>query len=133
MFELVHDLRRAGVPVGIVSNSEGRLAELVDELGERAQFAVVADSGRLGFEKPDRRIFDHAARALGVPTTELIHVGDAWEADIVGALRAGARAIYFASEAPAELPAGVSFARNAAGARAALAMLGVLELDGIRA
>ncbi len=133
MFELVHELSGLGVPVGIVSNSEGRLAELAEELGERAYFGVVADSGRLGFEKPNRRIFDHAASALGVPTSELIHVGDAWEADIVGALAAGAKAVYFASAAPAELPAGVRFARDAAEVRAALVALGVRELGGNRA
>lgn len=133
MFELVHALESAGVPVGIVSNSEGRLSELVTELGQRQHFGVVADSGRLGFEKPDRRIFEHAAKALGVAPEALVHVGDAWEADVVGALAVGAQAVYFAPEAPASLPEGVRFARDAAEARAALVALGIGELATNRA
>ncbi|MEZ4312420.1 MAG: HAD family hydrolase, partial [Polyangiaceae bacterium] len=52
MMELVRDLDAAGVPQCICSNSEGRLAELVAELGWSAPFRAVADSGKLGFEKP---------------------------------------------------------------------------------
>jgi FMN phosphatase YigB (HAD superfamily) len=33
MIELVRELRGAGVPVGVISNSEGRLAELIAEVG----------------------------------------------------------------------------------------------------
>jgi putative hydrolase of the HAD superfamily len=112
MFELVADLRSHGVPVGIVSNSEGRLAELVEELGHTELFLVIADSGRLGFEKPDRRIFEHATDALQVAPEHLIHVGDSWPADIEGALGVGARAIWLASEQRA-LPGGVQRANDA--------------------
>jgi len=112
MFDLVARAARH-VPLGIVSNSEGKLAELLAELGIARHFGVVADSGVLGFEKPDPRIFEHAAKALGVPTSALIHVGDAWEADIVGALGVGARAVWFAPDQPRELPERVAVARNA--------------------
>ena len=124
MFELVHDLVAAGVPVGAVSNSEGRLAELVEQLGEADCFGVIADSGRLGFEKPDRRIFDYAAARLGVPIRCLVHVGDSWEADVKGALGAGARAIWFARGVTRSLPDGVAAASNATEVRAALQAFG---------
>src|SRR5688500_9003876 len=61
MIELGDELRAAGVPLAVVSNSEGRLAELVDALGWADRFACVADSGKLGFEKPGREIFAWAA------------------------------------------------------------------------
>lgn len=98
MFELCARLNEAEIPVGIISNSEGRLAELVDELGYRHLFRTIADSGVLGFEKPDRRIFDWAAERLGVEASGLIHVGDAWEADVKGVRGAGGRAIFFTDE-----------------------------------
>ena len=53
MIELVRRLNQRGTPVGIISNSEGHLAELVDELGWANDFRVVVDSGRLGIDKPD--------------------------------------------------------------------------------
>jgi putative hydrolase of the HAD superfamily len=125
MAELVEDLAAEGVLLGIVSNSEGRLAELLEEMGLARFFRVVADSGVLGFEKPDRRIFEHAASGLGVAANELVHVGDAWVADIEGALGVGARAIWVSGEHRPELPAGVIACRTAGDIRSALRALGV--------
>lgn len=104
MFELVGELRTRGVPVGIVSNSEGRLLQLLDEIGQRELFECVADSGVLGYEKPDARIFEWAATELGVEPSQLIHVGDVWDADVLGALAAGARAVWFNTEPAPQSP-----------------------------
>lgn len=95
MIDVVIELRQAGVPVAVLSNSEGRLAELVDELGWSAHFVAIADSGRLGFEKPGREIFAWTAERLGVPLTAVVHVGDSLAADVDGALAAGMRAVWF--------------------------------------
>jgi putative hydrolase of the HAD superfamily len=95
MIELVADLGRAGVPVAIISNSEGRLHELVLELGLRHHFKELADSGKLGLEKPDRAIFEWTVERLGVPANRVVHVGDSYAADVLGALGAGLRAIWF--------------------------------------
>jgi putative hydrolase of the HAD superfamily len=95
MIELVRELKRGGVPTAIISNSEGHLAELVAELGWARDFDVVIDSGRLGIDKPDPRIFEHTCAALDVPVGELLHVGDSWEADVQGALGASASAVWF--------------------------------------
>lgn len=125
MIELVRELRAAKLPVAIISNSEGRLAELVDELGWSELFDLIVDSGKLGVDKPNAKIFDHACVALGVSPESLIHVGDSWAADIEGARAFGARAIWFASEHPARaLPQGVLAASNAAEVRAALSAFG---------
>jgi HAD superfamily hydrolase (TIGR01509 family) len=126
MFELALELHGKGVKLGILSNSEGRLAELVDELGKTALFPVIVDSGRVGIDKPDRRIFELAAERLGETTSELVHVGDSWEADVLGAVGAGARAIWFGHSDGRSLPERVVACSNAAEVRAALASLGVL-------
>ncbi|WP_195905990.1 HAD family hydrolase [Parafrankia discariae] len=47
-------------------------------------------SCRTGFAKPDPRAFRHVARTHGVPISDLVHIGDSWECDILGATRAGA-------------------------------------------
>jgi len=125
MFELCAELGAQQVPVGIISNSEGHLAELVEELGYRALFAVVIDSGRVGVDKPNPRIFELAAEALGVPLSEIVHVGDAWEADVLGARAAGARGIWFAPTDDRALPEGVVACRDAHELRQALRDFGV--------
>jgi HAD superfamily hydrolase (TIGR01509 family) len=125
MFELVAELREKRVPVGIISNSEGHLAELVDELGYGALFPVIIDSGRVGVDKPNPRIFQLAADALGVPLADIVHVGDAWEADVLGARAVSAGAVWYAPTDDRALPEGVIACRNAGELRRALTDFGV--------
>lgn len=125
MIELVADLVRAGVPVAVISNSEGRLAELIEELGWTARFVVVADSGKLGLEKPGRAIFDWAAERLNVPTASVVHIGDSYAADVEGALGAGMRAIWFRGSPDLVQSDRVKACADAAEVRAALAVWGI--------
>lgn len=128
MIELARDLKQSGVPIAIISNSEGYLAELVAELGWGRDFEVVIDSGRIGVDKPDPRIFEHACAALDVPASELLHVGDSWEADVHGALGASASAIWFdARHRERELPERVYGASSADELREVLARLRLLS------
>jgi putative hydrolase of the HAD superfamily len=92
---LLAELEVRGVPMVITSNSEGRVAELLEEVGIAVHFLRILDSGRLGFGKPDRRIFALAHASLGVAMEEMVHVGDSEKADIAGAKDAGASAIRF--------------------------------------
>jgi putative hydrolase of the HAD superfamily len=124
MIDVVDALRAAGVAVGVLSNSEGRLAELFDEIGWRGRFETVVDSGREGIEKPDRRIFERAAERLGVALPELIHIGDSRPADVDGARACGARAIWFGRVAHVIDDPSVRSAHDAAGVRAALSDFG---------
>jgi HAD superfamily hydrolase (TIGR01549 family) len=127
MVELARELQAEGTPLIVVSNSEGRLAELLAEIGLSDLFAAVVDSGRLGIEKPDRRIFEHALAQISAPAdASVIHIGDAWSADITGALGAGWRAIWYGRRAkPVDDPR-VGVAADAAGVRATLERWGVL-------
>lgn len=125
MIEIVDDLLQASVPVGIISNSEGALEELVEEIGWKARFLTVADSGKLGMEKPEAPIFRWTADRLGVPIEDVVHVGDSFAADVEGALAAGMRAIWFRGKADAALSPRVNVAADAAGVRAALRAWGI--------
>lgn len=102
MIELVRELRGAGLAVVVISNSEGGLERLVDEMGWTGELDAVADSGRLGVEKPAPAIFEWAAARAGVSLGALVHVGDSLGADVLGALGAGCRgAIWFGGADPA--------------------------------
>jgi putative hydrolase of the HAD superfamily len=120
MVDIARELTARGGLTAILSNSEGRLAELLAEIGIIDAFVAVIDSGRVGIEKPDRRIFDHTLDVLGAHQPG-IHIGDSWPADIVGALGAGWRAIWFGRRAiPVDDPR-VAVARDPADVRAVLA------------
>jgi putative hydrolase of the HAD superfamily len=128
MIELVRELRQREVPVAIISNSEGHLAELVDELGWSGDFDAIVDSGRVGVDKPDPRIFQHAAAALSLTADALLHVGDSWEADVQGALGVSSAAVWFDSRhRQRELPPNVLGAANAAELREVLARFGFVS------
>ena len=85
----------AGLRVGIVSNGlDATRRAVVATLGfDRCAHALVS-SGRAGVKKPDTRIFELAARELGVAASDCWFVGDHPVNDIDGATRAGMRAIW---------------------------------------
>lgn len=119
MVALARELAARGAHVAVLSNSEGRLVELLTEIGIADAFATIVDSGRIGIEKPDPRIFTHTLEALGA-TGPGIHIGDSWPADVAGALGAGWRAIWYGRRAtPVDDPR-VAIAHDVAGVRAAL-------------
>jgi HAD superfamily hydrolase (TIGR01549 family) len=66
----------------------------VEAAGWRPFLRAVVVSQRVGTIKPDLRIFRAAEEALGVEGPAILHVGDDWAADVVGAKRAGWRAAY---------------------------------------
>ena len=86
-------LRRLGLRLAVVSNSNGTVARLLEALDLARSVDAIVDSGVVGFEKPDPRIFRHAAAILGVEPRDAVHVGDLYSVDVVGARAAGARAI----------------------------------------
>ena len=128
MVALARELRAAGITVGVISNSEGRLAELLDEMAIADPFSTIVDSGRCGMEKPDPMIFAHALAELGVAAdVPAIHIGDLWTADVVGALSSGWRAIWYGPHVTPVVDPRVATARDAAQARTALVDWDVLQ------
>lgn len=74
------------------------LAATIDAYAEAAGWTpylvAIVVSQRVGVIKPDPRIFRAAELALDRPGPLILHVGDDWAADIIGAIDAGWRAAY---------------------------------------
>jgi putative hydrolase of the HAD superfamily len=87
--EALTRLRSAGFRLGVVSNSDGRAAAALAACGLLDHFEVVVDSGEVGVEKPDPRIFAIALDRMGLPPGDVVYVGDLYEVDVVGARAAG--------------------------------------------
>lgn len=84
------ELRRCGLAVAVVSNSDGRAAQVVADQGLAPFVDVVLDSAVVGAAKPSPVIFRRAAELLGVTLPECVVVGDDPYFDIQGGLAAGA-------------------------------------------
>lgn len=90
------ELVATGVPVGVVSNSNGTIEQRLADLevlqvgpGSGVEVLCVVDSGAVGVEKPNPRIFDYALDQLGMASEGMWYVGDTPAFDVVGANRAG--------------------------------------------
>ncbi len=86
-------LQRAGVTLGVISNWDHTLPAILEKKGLARFFKVVVASTTFGDAKPSRKIFKHALSLAGVEPAEAWHVGDDPDADALGAVRAGMRAV----------------------------------------
>ncbi len=75
-------LRETGATLGVVSNYEPWLEDLLESEGVADLLPVRAISGIEGIEKPDPRIFELALARAGVEATEAAYVGDNPEFDV---------------------------------------------------
>lgn len=88
-------LRAKGFRLLVLSNANGTVEQNIKDAGIRAYFEHVVDSGLVGFEKPDPRIFQHVCELARIGPDELLHIGDSVPADVRGATNAGAQAALF--------------------------------------
>jgi len=86
-------LHSMGLQLVIVSNADGNVDALFHEIGLRHLFDHIVDSGVVGIEKPDPRIFRHALRKSGAAPDRTLHVGDVYDVDVAGARAAGIHAL----------------------------------------
>lgn len=96
----LRDLAGRGLTMVVVSNADGSVADMLDSAGvlqvgpgPGVGIAAIVDSGIIGITKPDPRIFRHALDLVGAEPDRTIHVGDAYEFDVMGARAAGIRPV----------------------------------------
>lgn len=94
---LLTDLRTR-VKLGIITNGEPvhqrkKIASLGISKWIKEEAIII--SGDHKFHKPDQRIFQLMAERLELDGTQLLHVGDAFDLDVVGAVEAGWDAVWF--------------------------------------
>ncbi len=86
-------LHARGIRLGVISNFDSRLFDLLDGLGIARFFDPTVISTRAGAAKPDTAIFSHALARHGLAPERAVHVGDSYEMDVLGARAAGLRPV----------------------------------------
>jgi len=87
--DALESLSRGGWVLGCISNADGHVAERLEAEGLLRHLRFVVDSGAVGIEKPDPRIFELALEQAAVRAADAYYVGDVYPIDCVGAQRAG--------------------------------------------
>ena len=81
--------------MGVISNADGKIAEVLGRCGIADCFETITDSGIVGKEKPHPAIFEAAVRSLEVTPQESLYTGDVYSVDYLGATRFGMQAVLF--------------------------------------
>jgi putative hydrolase of the HAD superfamily len=90
---ILSELSRQGIRLGVISNFDRRLYDILESLGVRDAFEQVIISSEIGVRKPTARIFQAAAHRFKVELSEILHVGDERDSDFAGAEAAGLQAV----------------------------------------
>lgn len=89
----IRQLQADGYILGLISNFEGWLEDLLIELEVGHVFDVAVISGLEGVEKPDPRIYEIALEKAGAEPSAAVHVGDSLSLDVQPAGRVGMKAV----------------------------------------
>jgi putative hydrolase of the HAD superfamily len=79
--------------MAVISNADGNIAKLLENVGLASYFVSVTDSAVFGREKPAPEIFHHALTSVGVPAAASVYVGDVYSVDYLGATAVGMKAV----------------------------------------
>ena len=86
---------RGKYKTAVISNADGKIAEVLTRCGISDGFLSITDSGLVGHEKPDPVIFEAALESVGARPEESLYVGDVYSIDYRGATGAGMQAVLF--------------------------------------
>lgn len=89
---------RRRMPLVLVTNAVGTLREHLEQVGLTGFADAVISSAEVGVAKPDRRIYELAAAAAGVPAERCLFVDDRLE-NVEAARRLGMTGVHFRSVA----------------------------------
>ena len=85
----VLDYLRPRYPLAVISNFDGRLRMILEQIGLSKYFSHIFVSSELGVDKPDPEIFRRALRFINRSAEEVLHVGDDPKRDWEAAREAG--------------------------------------------
>ena len=81
--------------IAVISNADGKIADVLERTGIARHFPVITDSGIVGQEKPHPLIFQRALKDTGARAEESLYLGDVYSVDYLGATRSGMQAMLF--------------------------------------
>lgn len=93
--ECLQDLKSQNLHVGVLSNNDERLLNLLRDLNVAHLLDHILPSSVLGFKKPARECFSAAQALIKFKGDEIVYFGDSYEEDYLAATAAGWNSILF--------------------------------------
>ncbi|RJP22859.1 MAG: HAD family hydrolase [Candidatus Abyssobacteria bacterium SURF_5] len=91
--ESLEKLKGSTFSLGIVSNWNSSLKKIVEGLKLTHYFDFILSSAEAGWKKPSPKIFQMALKIADVDRSRVVHIGDTYQTDVLGARNAGIRGI----------------------------------------
>ena len=88
------ELRRRGLAIGVCSNWNWDLDDVLRSTGVAPLIDRAVTSARVGYRKPHRAMYECILAVLRVTAAEAIFVGDSWQPDVLGPIDAGMRSVH---------------------------------------
>lgn len=94
VFKVFDFLKKSRIKIGIISNAPVELKDILKRTGILKKIDYLIISEEVGYEKPNKKIFEYALKKAKITPGECIYVGDNYIADICGAKKAGIKPIW---------------------------------------
>ncbi|MDT0001331.1 HAD family hydrolase [Listeria cossartiae subsp. cayugensis] len=95
--EILTWAKKNQITMGIITNGpkEHQQHKINDlQINDWIPVANTFISGKVGIEKPDKKIFDLVAKQIGIDGVETYYIGDSFENDVIGSKNAGWHSIW---------------------------------------
>lgn len=87
-------LKKQNLLLGVISNADADVTRLCLQMGFAEQMDIIVTSSLIGWEKPDARTFYAALEPFNLPASSVLHVGDQYDSDVIGARATGMAAAF---------------------------------------
>jgi len=99
-------LAESRIMVGLASNYDSRLRSVLAGKPNLAPLQTVCISSEIGWRKPSPEFFEAVSHSAEMPPENILFVGDDFENDMDGALKAGMRGVWLEPEDSRRVPKG---------------------------
>lgn len=89
VLDLLKFLKSKKISIGIISNFDNNLNDILENLKIKNMFDFVAISAKIGLEKPDIEFYKYAKKVYNIDIKTAIYVGDSYSLDYIPSKKAG--------------------------------------------
>jgi len=98
VIETLEKMNRNNYRNYILSNHVPKLNKIVENIGLKNYFIKIYSSANIGYEKPNKKIYEYVLKDLGINKNDCIIIGDSYKADIIGGKNIEIKSILVRSE-----------------------------------